>query len=89
MKEFFIKTYRGHQFEFERVLSSSLDPWYHISVTLNDVIIKYRMHGNKAGVWKITAERLPHLLYSLEGEFNDLLQLNEKPANPFHIHKDS
>ena len=88
MKDFFIKTYRGRQFEFARVLSSSLDPWYHISVNLNDVDVKYRMHSNKAGEWKITAERLPHLLYSLEGEFNDLLQLNEKPANPFHLRGD-
>lgn len=39
------------------------------------------MHSNKEGYWKITAERLPRLLYSLEGEFNELLQLNEKPAD--------
>lgn len=81
MKEFFVKTYRGHQFEFKRVMSSSYDPWYHISVNLDDTSIKYRMHSNKEGHWKITAERLPRLLYSLEGEFNELLQLNEKPAD--------
>ena len=82
MKDFFAKTYRGHQFEFTRVLSSSFDPWYHISVSLNDVDIKYRMHSNKEGIWKITIARLPRLLYSLEGEFNELIQLNEKPAHP-------
>jgi hypothetical protein len=87
MKDFFVKTYRGRQFEFIRVLSSSSDPWYHISVNLNDVDIKYRMHSNKAGAWKITAERLPGLLYSLEGEFNELIQLNENPANPDRFRK--
>jgi hypothetical protein len=65
------------------VVSSSFDAWYHISVNLDDSAIKYRMHSNKEGVWKITADRLPHLLYSLEGEFNELIQLNEKPANPY------
>ena len=79
MKDYFIKTYRGHQFEFKRVLSASFDPWYHISVTINNVLIKYRMHANKEGNWKITMERLPGLLYSLEGEFNELIQLNERP----------
>ena len=84
MKDFFTKIYRGHQFEFTRVLSSSFDPWYHISVTLDNVDIKYRMRCTKDGSWKITAERLPRLLYSLEGEFDELLQLNEKPADPNH-----
>jgi len=84
MKDFFTKTYRGRQFEFTRVLSSSFDAWYHIAVNLDNVAIKYRMHSNKEGNWKITAERLPRLLYSLEGEFNELLQLNEKPADPNH-----
>ena len=79
MKDYFVKTFRSHQFEFSRVLSSSFDPWYHISVTLNAVDIKYRMHTNKERIWKITTTRLPQLLYSLEGEFNDLIQLNEKP----------
>ena len=81
MKEFFAKIYRGHQFEFTRVLSSSFDPWYHISVNLNDVNIKYRMHANKEGTWKITVARLPPLLYSLELEFNDVIKLNEKPMD--------
>jgi hypothetical protein len=85
MKEFFARTYRGYQFEFTRVLSSSFDPWYHISVILNDVKIKYRMHSNKEGIWKITANRLPWLLYSLEVEFNDIIQLNERPPNPGYI----
>ena len=80
MKEFFIKTYRGRQFEFTRVIHSSFDPWYHISVNLDDTAVKYRMHSNKEGIWKITASRLPSLLYSLEAEFNELIQLNEKPA---------
>ncbi|HKO79556.1 MAG TPA: hypothetical protein VJU78_04135 [Chitinophagaceae bacterium] len=84
MKEFFIKTYRGHQFEFTRVIHSSFDPWYHISVNLDDTAVKYRMHSNKDGTWKITASRLPTLLYSLEGEFSELIQLNEKPADPYH-----
>ena len=88
MKDFFIKTYRGHQFEFARVLSSSFDPWYHISVNLNAVDIKYRMHSNKEGIWKITVERLPRLLYSLEEEFNEVLKLNEKPPNPYYPRKD-
>lgn len=83
MKEFFIKTYRGHQFEFTRVVSSSFDAWYHISVNLDDAAIKYRMHNNKDGIWKITADRLPRLLYSLEGEFNELILLNEKPADSY------
>jgi len=87
MKDFFIKTFRGHQFEFTRVLATSYDPWYYISVNLNDVDVKYRMHYNKAGDWKITAERLPRLLYSLEEEFNELLQLNEKPSNPDYFRK--
>ncbi len=82
MKEFFVKTYRGHQFEFTRVVYSSSDHWYHISVNLDDSTIKYRMHSNKQGIWKITAERLPRLLYALEGEFNELIQLNEKPERP-------
>jgi hypothetical protein len=85
MKESFTRTYRGHQFDFKRVLSTSFDPWYHISVNLDDVDIKYRMHNrNKEGAWKITAERLPRLLYSLEAEFNELIQLNEKPVDPYH-----
>ena len=87
MKDYFIKTFRGHQFEFRRVLATSYDPWYHISVNLNDVDVKYRMHYNKAGDWKITAKRLPWLLYSLEEEFNELLQLNEKPADPDRFRK--
>ena len=37
MKEFFIKTYRGRQFEFTRVTHSSFDPWYYISVNLDDL----------------------------------------------------
>jgi hypothetical protein len=86
MKDFFAKTYRGHQFEFTRVLSSSFDPWYHISVNLNDTDIKFRMHSNKEGTWRITAERLPRLLYSLEVEFAEHIQLNEKPANPDRLH---
>jgi len=86
MKTFFVKTFRGHQFEFTRVLSSSFDPWYHISVNLNDTEIKYRMHNNKEGTWKITAERLPRLLYSLEGEFDELIQLNERPQGGNHLH---
>jgi hypothetical protein len=80
MKDFFSKTYRGHQFEFKRVMSSSFDPWYHISVNLDKVAIKYRMHANKEGDWKITVHRLPRLLYALEAEFNELIQLNEKPT---------
>ncbi|MEP7377356.1 MAG: hypothetical protein ABI675_28395 [Chitinophagaceae bacterium] len=85
MKENFTRSYRGHQFDFKRVLSTSFDPWYHISVNLDDVDIKYRMHNrNKEGTWKITAERLPRLLYSLEAEFNELIQLNEKPVDPYH-----
>ena len=81
MKAFIAKTYRGHQFEFTRVLASSFDPWYHISVILDKTTIKFRMHNNKEGDWKITEGRLPRLLYSLEGEFDELIQLNEKPAN--------
>ncbi len=82
MKDIFTRSYRGRLFEFKRILSSSFDPWYHISVKLDDVEIKYRMHNNnKDGSWKITAERLPRLLYSLEAEFDELLQLNEKPEN--------
>ena len=80
MKDFFARDFRGHQFEFTRVLSSSFDPWYYISVNLNNVSVKYRMHTNKEGVWKITAARLPWLLYSLEGEFNELILVNERPA---------
>jgi len=87
MKDFFIKTFRGRQFEFTRVLATSFDPWYHISVKLDNVDVKYKMHYNKAGDWKITVERLPRLLYSLEEEFSELLQLNEKPANPDYIRK--
>ena len=79
MKDFFIKSYRGYQFEFTRVMSGGNDPWYHISVNLNNVLIKYRMHTNKEGDWKITFERLPNILYSLESEFNELIQANEKP----------
>ena len=86
MKGFIAKTYRGHQFEFTRVLATSFDPWYHISVNLDNVDVKYRMH-NKKGDWKITVERLPRLLYSLEEEFNELLQLNEKPSNPNYFPK--
>lgn len=81
MKDFFVKTFRGYQFEFTRVLSSSFDPWYHISVHLDNVNIKYRMHNDKEGTWKITVNRLPRVLYSLEAEFNELIQLNEKPAD--------
>jgi len=80
MKQFFIKTFRGRQFEFTRVTHSSFDPWYHISVQLDDAPVKYRMHSNKEGVWKITASRLPSLLYSLEAEFSELIHMNEKPA---------
>ena len=87
MKDFFARTYRGHQFEFTRVLSSSFDPWYHISVIINDVNIKYRMHSDKEGTWKITIGRLPRLLYSLEAEFDELIQLNEKPDDPNRFRK--
>ena len=86
MKDYFVRTYRGHQFEFSRVLASSFDPWYHISVNLNDVDVKYRMHSNKEGNWKITVGRLPRILYSLEGEFNELIQINEKPPDPNRHH---
>ena len=37
MKDFFSKEFRGHHFEFTRVLSSSFDPWYHISVMLKEI----------------------------------------------------
>ena len=86
MKDYFVRTYRGHQFEFSRVLASSFDPWYHISVNLNDVDVKYRMHSNKEGNWKITVGRLPRILYSLEGEFNELIQINGKPPDPNRHH---
>ena len=81
MKDFFIKSYRGHQFEFKRVLSGGSDTWYHISVVLDDVLIKYRMRSNKQGEWSIPIERLPSILYSLEGEFNELIKANEQPAH--------
>ena len=81
MKDFFSKEFRGHHFEFTRVLSSSFDPWYHISLMLNNVAVKYRMHIDKGGDWKITIDRLPRFLYSLEGEFDELIKLNEKPLN--------
>jgi hypothetical protein len=87
MKDFFTTTFRGNNYEFVRVLSSSLDPWYHISVTLNNVAIKCRMHTDKEGNWKITDNRLPRFLFSLEGEFNELIKLNEKPAQPGRFHK--
>jgi hypothetical protein len=92
MKDFMIKTFRGHQFEFKRVLSSSFDPWYHISVTLDDTVVQYRMHTDKDGIWKIPAKRLPLLLYSLENEFSELLKLNERPVKhnrlPDHYNTD-
>lgn len=79
MKIFFIKTFRGREFEFTRVLTSPFDPWYHISVTLDNKLVKYRMHINNKGEWKITVERLPSLLYTLEAEFSELLTMNENP----------
>jgi len=88
MKDFFAKTYRGHQFEFTRVLSTSFDPWYHISVILDDANVKFRMHSNKEGTWKITIARLPRLLYALEAEFAEHIQLNEKPADPNRFRHD-
>jgi len=84
MKDLITKTFRGHQFEFKRVLSSSFDPWYHITVTLDNVLYKYRMHDAKDGNWKITVKRLPWILYSLEAEFNDLIVFNEKPKSTVH-----
>jgi len=87
MKDYFIRTFRGHQFEFTRVLSASFDPWYHISVRLDDVVVKYRMHTNKAGIWKITFERLPPILYSLEAEFQELILQNEMPPNTNPVSK--
>jgi hypothetical protein len=81
MKDFFIKTFRGRAFEFTRVLTSGFDPWYHISVNLGEKTVKYRMHVNKDGEWKITVERLPPILYTLEAEFSELFSLNEKPAD--------
>lgn len=84
MKEFLARTFRGYHFEFTRVLSTSFDPWYHIIVHLDSKQIKFRMHSNKTGDWKITEGRLPPLLYSLEPEFAELLQLNEKPPAPGH-----
>ena len=81
MKEFFAKKCRGHYFEFTRVISASFDPWYHISVNLDNADVKFRMHSNKAGDWKITVGRLPWLLYSLETEFAELIQLNERPGD--------
>lgn len=82
MKDFFAKSFRGYHFEFTRVLSTSFDPWYHITVKIDKEAIKYRMHVDKEGIWKITVKRLPWLLYSLEGEFNDLFVLNEQPTYP-------
>ena len=82
MKDFFARICRGHQFEFTRVLSTSFDPWYHISVNLDNAAIKFRMHSNKEGTWKITVQRLPWLLYSLEAEFAEHIKLNEKPPDP-------
>ena len=79
MKDFFARTCRGHQFEFSRVLASSFDPWYHITVKLNNEVVNFRMHSNKTGTWKITVGRLPGVLYSMETEFAELIQLNEKP----------
>ncbi len=82
MKDFFARTFRGYQFEFTRVISASFDPWYHITVKLNDAIVNFRMHSNKQGVWKITIERLPGLLYSLETDFAEQIIINEKPVDP-------
>jgi hypothetical protein len=45
------------------------------------------MHTNKEGDWKITFERLPNILYSLESEFNELIQANEKPLNNNHARR--
>ena len=87
MKDFFSKTYRGHQFEFTRVLASSFDPWYHISVNLENANVKFRMHSNKEGTWKITIARLPRLLYSLEAEFAEHIQINEMPADADRLRK--
>lgn len=77
MKERFLKTYKGHQFEFLRVLSSSLDPWYYISVVYNRVEVKCRMHKSKEGNWKITILRLPPWLYALENDFDEVIKMNE------------
>ena len=82
MKEFFSTKFRGNYFEFKRVISGSFDPWYHISVNLNNTDVKFRMHSNKEGLWKITVGRLPSLLYSLETEFAEMIQLNERPIDP-------
>ena len=84
MKEFLARTFRGYHFEFTRVPSSGFDSWYHILVRLDNKQIKFRMHSNKTGDWKITEGRLPALLYSLEPEFAELIQLNEKPPAPGH-----
>jgi hypothetical protein len=45
------------------------------------------MHSNKEGTWKITIARLPRLLYSLEAEFAEHIQLNEMPADADRLHK--
>jgi hypothetical protein len=86
MKDFFSKKCRGHQFEFTRVISASFDPWYYISVNHKDAVVKFRMHSNKEGNWKITIARLPWFLYSLETEFAELIQLNEKPGDSARFH---
>ena len=79
MKHYFVKRFRGYQFEFTRDLHSSPDTWYDISVIADNRQIKYRMHKNSESLWKITTQRLPPWLYSLETEFNDAIQINENP----------
>lgn len=78
MKEYFIKTLRGQQFEFRRVSSSSFDRWYHIGTTIGSTNTNYRMHDNKEGVWKIMSKRTPNYITDLESEFNEVILGNEQ-----------
>lgn len=77
MKEYFVKSIRGHQFEFKRVSSSSFDQWYHISAIGAGSDIEYRMHDTKNGVWKLMSKRIPTCITDLETEFNEVINGNE------------
>ena len=80
MKDYFVSEIQGHRFQFNRVISSSFDIWYHVVTDVNESQVKYRMTRGKQDNWKITTLRMSSVIMRCENECGEAIEMNERDA---------